>query len=950
VFIGLTIFGLAAILVAGTATFLYHPQTAQASRTQNFTTSWWYQHRGEGSGTGLEDKYSDNTLDGAAAAQLAGDVAYPATNVGADQMLGAQNAYKNLYNGWGTDDDRSAWKPVGPNTSNVSDFWTYTGNPSITSGRITALGIGSVCRPGDCRLYLGAAGGGVWRTDDALANPPAWKSVSLGLFTNAIGSLWVDPKNSRHVLVGTGEPNGSSDSEAGVGLFQTFDGGNFWFLVPGSLAAAKGRSIAGIAVDPANPFHIFIGTALARHGSSSVNGGRFTPPNAPTLGLYESNNGGLSFKLVFSRPGDVVNPASPNGSDFFRGGVTNVQFDPTTAGRVYLSIFDYGLYRSDGHGGYEQVFASAGGGSVANSLSSRTEFALAPLGNGKLRVYVGDTGAAPAELFRVDDASVAASTLTNGTTNPGWLALSSATPGDPGFASYDFCGGQCSYDMPVASPKGHPDNVWIGGQMQYAEFFGPSNGRTIQRSTTAGASFTDMTNDQQFNGMHPDQHAIVFDPENADIAFTGSDGGLVRTSGSFGPDAIPCSSRPISGADLTDCNNWLSQVPTLQYNMNAGLQTLQFQSLAVNAKNPKDIQGGTQDNGTLLNYGSSTTWTETVGGDGGQSGINVSNPNIRFHSFFAPQHDVNFKNGDPQSWDWIADPLGNNEAASFYVPMIYDPNPAKAATIFEGERHIFRTTDNGGPQTDLDQHCNEFTGDALHPPFVNYRCGDWVPMGGAYVDPTVRFPVTHLNDAGDLTGTHFGTDKGGSYVVAISRAPSNTNTLWAGTRRGRLFISANADAADASTVSYTRIDLPTTTPGTGTPTRFISGIAVDPSNPNHAFVSFSGYDAYAVAAGTATGHVFDVTYNPGTHSATWTDISKNIGDQPITGIAWDSVAKGLYISTDFTVLKQGKDGNWRVAAPGLPLVATYGLTIDSNAGVLYAATHGRSAWRLDLPR
>ena len=29
-------------------------------------------------------------------------------------------------------------------------------------------------------------------------------------------------------------------------------------------------------------------------------------------------------------------------------------------------------------------------------------------------------------------------------------------------------------------------------------------------------------------------------------------------------------------------------------------------------------------------------------------------------------------------------------------------------------------------------------------------------------------------------------------------------------------------------------------------------------------------------------------------------------------------------------------------------VAVYGLTIDSNAVVLYAATHGRGAWKLDL--
>jgi len=40
---------------------------------------------------------------------------------------------------------------------------------------------------------------------------------------------------------------------------------------------------------------------------------------------------------------------------------------------------------------------------------------------------------------------------------------------------------------------------------------------------------------------------------------------------------------------------------------------------------------------------------------------------------------------------------------------------------------------------------------------------------------------------------------------------------------------------------------------------------------------------------------------------------------------------------------------WNRAGGGLPPVATYGLTIDSGARILYAATHGRGAWRLQLP-
>ena len=112
----------------------------------------------------------------------------------------------------------------------------------------------------------------------------------------------------------------------------------------------------------------------------------------------------------------------------------------------------------------------------------------------------------------------------------------------------------------------------------------------------------------------------------------------------------------------------------------------------------------------------------------------------------------------------------------------------------------------------------------------------------------------------------------------------------------------------------------------------MSGIAVDPGNPNHAFISFSGYNAYATASATATGHVFEVTYNPTTHTATWTNLDYNLGDQPITDIAFDSNTGDLFVSTDFGVnmLRPG-DTQWVPAAGSLPPVAVYGLTIDSNA-------------------
>jgi hypothetical protein len=870
--------------------------------------------------------------------------AFPATDIAPAQQAASYNAFlalAQLASGTG-----SAWAGIGPTFPLVAATSTYTGRPTYNSGRVTSLAISPRCHEDDCKLFVGAAGGGIWVTNNALATNLNWQPSGSGIPSNSIGTVMFDPTDhsGRTLYVGTGEANGSSDSEAGVGLFKSTDLGNSWSLVPGSAAVAAGRSIASVAVDPLNPKHILIGTAVARHGSSSVNGGRFTPPGAPTIGLYESTDGGATFTLAFSLPADTVNPNSPNGSDFFRGGVTRVVFDRTgvsehAPSNVYLSAFDYGVYRSNGAGGYEQIFASAGGGLAATTTGGRSEFALTRY-KGGLRIYVGDTDGNPADFYRVDNALVPAATLTDGTTNPGWTKLSNPTPGTPGFGSWDFCGSaaegleQCSYDMVVATPPGHPDTVWILGQMQYAEIFSgnsPSNGRAVQRSTDAGVSFTDMTNDTQSPplGMHPDQHAIVFVPGHPDIAIIGSDGGVVRTSGAFADASASCDTRGLADPLLSQCHQWLSVIPTQIFSMNQGLATLQFQSLSINANDPLgDILGGTQDNGTWAfsadNQGAGGSWFETIGGDGGESGTDAANSNIRMHTYTGNQGDVNFNGTNPLGWDFFSDLLNaSGEAFSFYSPLINDPRVS--GTWFIGGAHVWRTLDSAGPQAYLQQFCNEFTG-AYNPSVT--PCGDWEALGGT---------------AGNLVAGP-DSDKGTGYVGAIVRSPNNDGTMWVSTRRGRLFISRNADAS-AANVTYTRLDTPSQ------PKRFISGIAIDRRSSTRAWVSFSGYDAYTP---TTPGHVFAVRIHEedddGGATATWTDISYNLGDQPITGIARDDETGNLFVSTDFGVemLSSGSH-TWVPAGTGLPPVAIYGLTIDSEARVLYAATHGRSAWKLSLP-
>jgi hypothetical protein len=862
-----------------------------------------------------------------------------------------------------------AWEALGPVNTNIPaesgqfyDYVTHTGPSTSESGRVTALAIDPNCGKttaptgAPCRLWVAAAGGGIWRTNDALAATPAWIEPPIDLLTNSFGSLIVDPNDAtgNTLYAGSGEPNGSGDSEAGLGLFKSTNGGQTWALVAGSAAVATNRSIGAIVIRPGAPNTIIIGTAVARHGSSSVNGGRRTPPNAPALGVYVSTNGGATFAISTDLQGKTPpNPApASSGVDWFQGGITRLQFDPNSSSTVYAGVLGYGVWRSTNLGStWRQVFATL---NPADTFGDRTEFDAVNLGGGKTRIFLGDSSddLGIARVWRTDDAAAIAGSATVGFNNAGWTELSNSTNGTNGFLAYGYCqNGQCGYDDFVTSPASQPgvtggsvNEVWLGGSMNYDElpaYAGQpprSNGRAVVRSVNGGTTAADVTWADMTatlgpgpgyaftKGIHPDQHFVVFDSADPGIAFVGSDGGVVRIDvRNPSNKSAACATRhypetsttPMSAADLTDCQRLLAAIPSSIVPINNGLNTIQFQSLSANPANPTgDLLGGTQDNGTF-SYTGSDTWLESVGGDGGQSGFDLANPTTRYHNYYDATPEVNFHGTDPTEWLAIYDPLqASKEGRSFYVPFVADP--AVGGRAFIGLEHIWRTDDHGGNAAFLEEHCNALGRDAG-------PCGDWQPMGN------------------NLTQGSVVNDRGGQFVVAIARTPSDSGTLWAGTRVGRLWVSKDADAKNPNNVHFYRIDTP------ATPGRFVSGIAIDPADPNHAWISFSGYGAYT--PGTPQ-HVLEARYDPQTHKATFTNRSYDIGDQPITGIARDPVSGDVYASTDFGVLRLPAGATaWVQAGSGLPRVAVYGITLAQSGGtrVLYAATHGRGAYALNLP-
>jgi hypothetical protein len=816
-----------------------------------------------------------------------------------------------------------AWQELGPFSPFVPGSATYTGRSTKVSGRVTALAISPVCFPGNCALYVGAAGGGVWKTNDVLAPVPVWAPKTDKMPTTAIGSVVVDPNHPNIVYAGTGEESGSGDSEAGLGLYKSTDGGDTWGLIPSTVPLAADRSIGAIAIDPANTSHLLMGTDLGLHGVTSV-GGSSVPPDAPPLALYESFNAGTTWNKVLELPG------GPGFS--LAGGISKVAFDQTGHGNEYASIFGYGLWRNKGSG-WQQIFHPLD----QNDGDERTEFALSKWNNGATRIYVGSGDIAPAELFRVNDDRNPAAALLASQDNPqggdqSWKDLSSPNYGDAGYTSYDFCQGQCFYDMGVATPQsGLPSNlVVLSGSMRYGDIFGyappVSNGATVIRSTNSGDYFADLTNDtlDPPNGLHPDSREVAFDPNDPRIMFLPSDGGVVRVGPTYVNATSDCDGRGLTDAQKKTCKFYLSAIPDQLDPINGGLRTLQFQSVTINKQNPGgDLIGGTQDNGTWAfdcTDGPPCNTFESINGDGGQSAIDATKPSTRTHSYYLPQYDTNFHGNYSLGWDWISDPLIisylNGETWAFYPPLINDP--VKHGYEFTGGQYVWRTQDNGGPQAYLDQHCNEYFGD------FQAFCGDWVKMS----------PNLTVGAADPFS-------KGGAYISAVERAPNDTQTMWVGLRRGRVYVTKNAlDAPSA--VKYDRIDTP------DQPFRIVSGITIDPYDSNHAFVSFSGYAAYTPGQ---PGHVFEVFYHPLTHNATWKNLTYDIGDQPVTDIELIQATGDLYVSTDFGVLELpfGQQ-HWFNSGTAMPQVPVYSLRQIDNSGWLYAATHGRGVYRLPVPR
>ena len=700
----------------------------------------------------------------------------------------------------------STWSSVGPTPQvNEQNLGSSRSNSLSPSGRVTALAVDPT---NSAVVYAGEAGGGVWKSTNS---GTAWAPLTDGQASMAIGAIAIDPSNSLTVYAATGEDNGSGDAQYGNGILKSLDGGTTWTLVGGGFLGQL--HIGGIAVDRTTA------TAGTQHVFAATD-----------VGLFESTNGGVNW----AQNASLLTATGPSSNGSPSGGVFQIIQDPTTSGKWWASVADFG---------------ASEWGSIAQSTDGGVTWAnnhtVGFSGNKMQRIGLGvGTGgasgvayAAPADLNGDLYNNQIQKTTDGGAT---WSAIT--VPPPTGGANYfDFGGAQGWYDNVVAVDPTNNNHVLFGGV-------------DALRTSDGGTSFHYVGNVYNGGFIHPDFHAVAFTGA-ADHAYVGNDGGVWSTANLGG------------SASVTD---WA--------NLNATLTTITY--YAGTALDSQTLLGGAQDNGTsghLSGAQALPAFQSYLGGDGGYTAITPDAQTVYGEFQFGKIYEGSpTLSGSPPEMGstTAASPcdfsVGTTGACldnvSFVMPYALDRlNPSR---LVAGTSRVWESTSGGVPagsgwhviSPDLTYNplCSGcdfisaltivpgtgtiFTGSHFGKVFMTTNDGaNWTDITGSGIpDPTT---VSNLSFPRDAIGD-------------IQYNPSNANELWIAyggvdfsSPRGRVFHTTNAAAGGTVWTDISGSG------GGALPADPARSLYVDPTTPGTVYVgTWHGvYTCATCGAGSPTG-------------------------------------------------------------------------------------------------
>lgn len=310
------------------------------------------------------------------------------------------------------------------------------------------------------------------------------------------------------------------------------------------------------------------------------------------------------------------------------------------------------------------------------------------------------------------------------------------------------------------------------------------------------------------------------------------------------------------------------------------LPITQFYNIEIDNLEPDGVYGGTQDNNTIRTLtGGANDWSAIWGGDG-------------FH--------VN------------VDPVDNN---FIYVESQFG--------------NLGRSTDGGATFSgatngiDFASDRNNWNTPVIISPFNSEKV--YYGTNRLYIsDRAVLWnPISpDLTDGEHPSGSlSYGT------LTAIAPSYNNLDVIYTGSDDGNVQVTANGGS------TWENISA-------GLPDRYITAIAISPTDDNVAYVTFSGFSVL-----DDTPHVFKTT----NRGASWQNISSNLPDIPVNDIIIHQDLNVLFVATDLNVWYSHNEGaSWTLLGDNLPTTVMRDLKLHEATNTLYVGTFGRSIHSYNL--
>ncbi len=533
--------------------------------------------------------------------------------------------------------------------------------------------------------YVAVGSGNVWKTTNA---GTTWTPIFDKAGPYSVACITLDPNRPDTVWLGTGENVGGRHVGYGDGVYRSLDGGKNWE----NMGLAKSEHIGMIRIDPRDSDVIYV----AAQGPLWSAGGE--------RGLFKSTDGGKAWKKILG------------GGEYT--GVNEVHLDPRNPDVLYASTHQrLRTVAALMNGGPESgIHKSTDGGETWRELRQ----GLPEENMGKIGLAISpqkpDVIYATIELERRSGGF--------------WR---SADGGETWEKRNDYVSGATGphyYQEIFASPhkfdRVYQADVWM------------------RVTDDGGENFKRL----EHQHMHPDHHALAFDPSDPEYLLVGSDGGIYET--------------------WDHGKTW---------KFVANLPVTQFYKVAVDYDTPfYNVYGGTQDNNTQ--GGPSRTdnthgirnsdWFITLFGDGHQPAVDPTNPDI----IYSEWQQGNLTRYDRKSGEIVyiqPQPAADepwdrfNWDAPIYISA-HDPR-----RLYFASQRLWRSDDRGDSWSSLSGDLSRGL-DRLKLPMMG-RVWSWDSPWDTYAM------------------SKFGT------ITSIGESPLNEDLLYAGTDDGLVQVSEDGGAS-----------------------------------------------------------------------------------------------------------------------------------------------------------